>query len=367
MRCPQHYLTNIQEVILFYNGLEVPTRQILDSKGAIPTMIAANTKIDIQEMVESSYKWHNSTSTRMRILKLLMDWLPFKPSSITLEGKSRREDKIIFKTIKPASSLIKRVYMLSLRERMELDLEARLMGETLILNRLLDPLYGDYIELNDLNEPLELKRNQVNDFEPAIEEGEVDVKPMEDVVKTRRDDEIVYGLDEYHSYCDFHRKIHIKCAYNLKFSCMIDFAVVKDMDIYRDDGMGNVIVGKPFCRKVCVKTKQFGGMITICNDDDSVTYQMVRSHLRFKHLTNEKCKKIPSLLMEILQIYLITGKKLVLQPRSSKVRFINDMLILKLSKPNKDSSIEEIVSSMILQVNQECNKFEHVGQEHKLI
>ncbi|GJX54795.1 reverse transcriptase domain-containing protein [Tanacetum coccineum] len=32
MKCPQHYLTEMQEVILFYNGLEVPTRQILDSK-----------------------------------------------------------------------------------------------------------------------------------------------------------------------------------------------------------------------------------------------------------------------------------------------------------------------------------------------
>ncbi|GJY32515.1 hypothetical protein Tco_0416984 [Tanacetum coccineum] len=40
------------------------------------------------------------------------------------------EEKIIFKSVKPASSLIKRVYMLSLRERMKLDLEARLMGET---------------------------------------------------------------------------------------------------------------------------------------------------------------------------------------------------------------------------------------------
>ncbi|GJU82405.1 putative reverse transcriptase domain-containing protein [Tanacetum coccineum] len=37
------------------------------------------------------------------------------------------EEKIIFKSVKPASSIIKRVYMLSLRERMELDLEARLM------------------------------------------------------------------------------------------------------------------------------------------------------------------------------------------------------------------------------------------------
>ncbi|GKF65817.1 hypothetical protein Tco_0192334 [Tanacetum coccineum] len=56
----------MQEVILFYNGLEVPTRQILDSKGAIPTMTSANAKIAIQEMAEHSQKWHNGTSTRTR-------------------------------------------------------------------------------------------------------------------------------------------------------------------------------------------------------------------------------------------------------------------------------------------------------------
>ncbi|GKD60778.1 putative reverse transcriptase domain-containing protein [Tanacetum coccineum] len=56
-----------------------------------------------------------------------------------------REERIIFKSVKPASSLIKRVYMLNLRERMKLDLEARLMGETLVLNRSLDPLNRDYI------------------------------------------------------------------------------------------------------------------------------------------------------------------------------------------------------------------------------
>ncbi|GKE55394.1 retrovirus-related pol polyprotein from transposon TNT 1-94, partial [Tanacetum coccineum] len=43
-----------------------------------------------------------------------------------------REENIIFKSVKPTSSLIKRVYMQSLRERIELDLEARLMGETLV-------------------------------------------------------------------------------------------------------------------------------------------------------------------------------------------------------------------------------------------
>ncbi|GJU19156.1 hypothetical protein Tco_1152498 [Tanacetum coccineum] len=32
MKCPQHYLMEMQEVILFYNGLGIPTRQILDSR-----------------------------------------------------------------------------------------------------------------------------------------------------------------------------------------------------------------------------------------------------------------------------------------------------------------------------------------------
>ncbi|GJW27058.1 hypothetical protein Tco_0040869 [Tanacetum coccineum] len=66
MKYPQHYLTNMQEVILFYNGLDVLTRQILDSKGAIPSKTVADAKIAIQEMVEYSQKWHNGTSSRTR-------------------------------------------------------------------------------------------------------------------------------------------------------------------------------------------------------------------------------------------------------------------------------------------------------------
>ncbi|GJZ72932.1 hypothetical protein Tco_0637078 [Tanacetum coccineum] len=66
MKCPQHYLTDMQEVILFSNGLDVPTRQILDSKGAIPTKTTADAKIAIQEMAEYSQKWHNETSSKAR-------------------------------------------------------------------------------------------------------------------------------------------------------------------------------------------------------------------------------------------------------------------------------------------------------------
>ncbi|GJU56519.1 reverse transcriptase domain-containing protein [Tanacetum coccineum] len=174
------------------------------------------------------------------------------------------EERIIFKSVKPASSLIKRVYMLSLRERIELDLEARLMGETL--------------------------RNQGDDLMPTIKEGKV----IEEF--RTRDDELDTRIDDYPSYCDYDKKIHIDCAHNLKFSCMIgfefthanffpllyvnvmskkfhnsimkdkmvykgnnvigalmnvpifvgtfsvvtDFVVLEDMDAYRDEGMGDV-------------------------------------------------------------------------------------------------------------------------------
>ncbi|GKF50575.1 hypothetical protein Tco_0147042, partial [Tanacetum coccineum] len=52
--------------ILFYNGLDVPTQQILDSKGVIPSKIAAAAKTAIQEMAEYSQKWHNGTFSRTK-------------------------------------------------------------------------------------------------------------------------------------------------------------------------------------------------------------------------------------------------------------------------------------------------------------
>ncbi|GJS65221.1 putative reverse transcriptase domain-containing protein [Tanacetum coccineum] len=256
------------------------------------------------------------------------------------------EEKIVFTSVKPASNLIKRVYMLSLRERMELDLDYRLMGETLVLNRSLDLFLEDYIELNDLNEPIELRRNQGGDLMPSIEEGEV-IKEFR-----TRDDELNIGIDDYPSYCDDDKKIHIDCAHNLKFSCMIgfefthanffpllyvnvmskkfhnsimkdkmvyngnnvvgalmnvpifvgtfsvitDFVVLENMDAYRDEGMSDVIFGEPFLRDIGIKAKRFKRMITLYKGDDEVTYQMVRSYPGFKHHTNKQCNKISPLL-----------------------------------------------------------------------
>ncbi|GJU15840.1 hypothetical protein Tco_1143806 [Tanacetum coccineum] len=83
MKCPLHYLTEIQELVLFYNGLDVPTRQILDSRGAIPSKTAANVKVAIQEMAEYYQKWHNGTS-RTRSPRYTKDY-PLKEEGKTLK------------------------------------------------------------------------------------------------------------------------------------------------------------------------------------------------------------------------------------------------------------------------------------------
>ncbi|GKE56544.1 hypothetical protein Tco_1495729 [Tanacetum coccineum] len=155
--------------------------------------------------------------------------------------------------------------MLSLRERMELDLEVRLMGETLVLNISLDPLYEDFIELNDLNVPIELRRNQVDDLMPTIEEGEVIDDPMIDIIKTRNNE----SFNEY---------------------------PMENIDGYRDQDMGDIILGEPFCKASCVEARRFDRLITIHNGSDNVTYQMTRSHPRFKHLSNTQSNKIKPLL-----------------------------------------------------------------------
>ncbi|GJT16627.1 hypothetical protein Tco_0875333 [Tanacetum coccineum] len=165
------------------------------------------------------------------------------------------EENIIFKSVKSASSLIKRVYMLSLRERMELDLEARLMGETLV--------------------------NQGDDLMSTIEEGKV----IEEF--RTRDEDLDTGIDDYPNKMVYKGDNVVGALMNVPifvgtFSVMTDFAVLEDMDTYRDEGMGDVIVGEPFLREVGIKARRFDGMITIYNGNDEVTTKMVRIKSRYQ-------------------------------------------------------------------------------------
>ncbi|GKB81313.1 putative reverse transcriptase domain-containing protein [Tanacetum coccineum] len=113
---------------------------------------------------------------------------------------------------------------------------------TLMINRSLDPLNGDYIELNYLNKPFELRRNQGDDLMPTIEEGGV----IEEF--RTRDKDLVTGIDDY--------------------------------PILEDNEMGDIIFGEPFLREVGIKTKRFEGI----------------DHIRGLNTTNEQCNKIPPIL-----------------------------------------------------------------------
>nr|GEY25377.1 DNA-binding pseudobarrel domain-containing protein [Tanacetum cinerariifolium] len=94
----------------------------------------------------------------------------------------------------------------------------------------------------------ELRDHENEDLGPTIEEGEIVDEPMVDVVKIR------------------------------------------------DKDTGDIIFGKPFYKDLCVEAGRFNGFITIHNGNDNVSCQMARSHSRFKHLSNEQCNKVQSLL-----------------------------------------------------------------------
>ncbi|GJV76266.1 retrovirus-related pol polyprotein from transposon TNT 1-94 [Tanacetum coccineum] len=358
MSCPQNYLTNMQKVILFYKGLEVPTRQILDSKTAIPTMTAANAKnsklffeprqatipfpsclyddcfdeenvsyglkdLDAYSIGATLYNdalpqnendlgsftlpcyinnvYFEKSLDDLGVSVSVMTFLTYNNLRLCELAHTKLIVELAYRTVKHPKGIVENVLVeigkfvffvdfiildmpkdvkvplilgrtflstahakidvfkrkITLRVEDEKIVFESVKPASSIIKRVyisLDPLYGDDIELNDLNEPLELRRNQIDDLKPTIEEGEVIDKPMFNGVKTRND------------------------------------------DAYHDEEMGEVIVGEPFCKASYVEARRFNGMITIFNDNDSVTYQMVRSHPRFKHLTNKQCNKIPPLL-----------------------------------------------------------------------
>nr|GEW19331.1 hypothetical protein [Tanacetum cinerariifolium] len=188
---------------------------------------------------------------------------------------------------------------------------------SLILGRPL--LSTTHAKIDVFKRKITLRRDQVDDLMPTIKEGEVINEPMIDIIKTRNDE----SFNEYPSFCDFDQKIQFDCAYNLRFSCMI---VVENMDGYRDQDMRDVIFGEPFYKASCVEARRFDGLITIHNGIDSVTYQMARSHPRFKHLSNVQCNKIKPLLKGFAAVLavLITGASQSRQHGKSEPKTYNN-------------------------------------------
>ncbi|GKD25290.1 ribonuclease H-like domain-containing protein [Tanacetum coccineum] len=153
------------------------------------------------------------------------------------------EEKLVFKSIKPATSLTRRVFMLK-------NLETKLIGED---NESFDPLYGNYIELNDLDMPLEPETIQDVNFKPTFIN-----KP----------------------------EISSKCYYKIKFSCTTGYknvnadfipslfvnlitksfyySIIKDKDDHEGNSPAGTLIDIPiFVGKFSILT----GFIIVDNND----------------------------------------------------------------------------------------------------
>ncbi|GKB51204.1 putative reverse transcriptase domain-containing protein [Tanacetum coccineum] len=324
----------MQVVVFFYNGLDVPTRQILDSRGAIPSKTAADAKVDIQEMAEYSQKWHNGTS-RTRSIKTFDGLAAIQAQLKNLGREIKKVNKKVYaaqeqyKPFVPRTKAIygrnpKQIYGESAKrheENSNLMKEIRASTDAAIKNQgasiktleiqikqmsksistiveadtssiaVLDHTNSHFIILDmpeDIKVPLILGRSFLSTAHAKIDvfKRKITLRLRRDQVddlmptieegevikefRARNDARMVSKIFGYPSDYDHDKKIRIDCAHNMKFSCML---VLEDMDAYRDEGMGDAIFHKPFLREVGINARRFKGIITIYNGNEDVTYQ----------------------------------------------------------------------------------------------
>ncbi|GJZ49357.1 ribonuclease H-like domain-containing protein [Tanacetum coccineum] len=98
-QCPLHDLNCQQKVHIFYTGLDIPTRKILDSNGFIPLMTPTQALESIQVMADHSHNWYDETTTRERINDVLdnVDAIheSFKGEHLTKECSLKKENEAI--------------------------------------------------------------------------------------------------------------------------------------------------------------------------------------------------------------------------------------------------------------------------------
>ncbi|GJT33203.1 reverse transcriptase domain-containing protein [Tanacetum coccineum] len=121
-RCLQHNLNSQQRVHIFYTGLYIPIRIMLDSKGFIPLMTPTQALKSIQVMADNSRNWYDEATTKERIegssndvdIKQLDENIHvFQVSFKTCEGMHLTEECILQKEDKAVEQ---NKYMRSLEE-----------------------------------------------------------------------------------------------------------------------------------------------------------------------------------------------------------------------------------------------------------
>ncbi|GJV13790.1 ribonuclease H-like domain-containing protein [Tanacetum coccineum] len=98
-QCLLHDLNCQQKVHIFYTGLDISTRKILDSNGFIPLMTPTQALESIQVMADHSHNWYDETTTRERINDDLdnIDAIhkSFKGEHLTKECSLKKENEAI--------------------------------------------------------------------------------------------------------------------------------------------------------------------------------------------------------------------------------------------------------------------------------
>ncbi|GJX55954.1 hypothetical protein Tco_0285851 [Tanacetum coccineum] len=98
-QCQLHHLNCQQKVHIFYTGLDIPTRKILESNGFIPMMTPTQALESIQVMADHSHNWYDETTTRERINDVLdnVDAIhkSFKGEHLTKECFLKKENEAI--------------------------------------------------------------------------------------------------------------------------------------------------------------------------------------------------------------------------------------------------------------------------------
>nr|GEW84385.1 hypothetical protein [Tanacetum cinerariifolium] len=102
-RCLQHDLNSQQKVHIFYTGLDIPTRIMLDLKWFIPMMIPAQALKSLQVMEDHSHNWYDEATTKESIKdssnnantkKLKKIFIPLKITSRQKKGKKDMKETV---------------------------------------------------------------------------------------------------------------------------------------------------------------------------------------------------------------------------------------------------------------------------------
>ncbi|GJU71825.1 putative reverse transcriptase domain-containing protein [Tanacetum coccineum] len=160
------------------------------------------------------------------------------------------EEKLVFKSIKHATSIIRRVIMLK-----DLDSKTKCIGED---NESFDPLYDNYIELNDLDTPLEPKKNQDVNFEPTFVNEPDNVKTSSKCYYKMK---FSYTIGYKNVNADFIPSLSVNLITKSFY-----YSIIKDKDDHEGKSPAGALIDKPvFIGKFSILT----GFIFI--DNETVT------------------------------------------------------------------------------------------------